>query len=89
MAEEEEEALVDHLVRSGALRPGEAARVVAEVVAFFSETAEEYVRRRHRELREAGVANPDIYPRLVRELSARPVAAPRLSERQVRRIVYG
>ena len=85
----EDEALVDHLVSSGALRRGEAVRVVAEVVAFFSETAEEFVRRRHRELREGGVGNPDSFTRIAAELRARPVAAPRLSERQVRRIIYG
>jgi hypothetical protein len=82
--------LVDHLVRSGTLRPGEARRVVGEVAAFFSaETAEDYVRRRHRELRGRGVPNPEIFARVARELCARPVAAPRLSERQVRRVIYG
>ena len=83
------EELVDHLVRSGALRRGEAARVVAEVVDFFSETADEYVRRRHRELRSRGAANAEIFGRIARELAARPVAAPRLSERQIRRLIYG
>jgi hypothetical protein len=87
MAEDEE--LVDHLVRSGVLRRGEAVRVVAEVVAYFSETAEEFVRRRHRELREGGIANPESYARIATELRARPVVAPPLSERQVRRIIYG
>jgi hypothetical protein len=77
-------------VRSGTLRPGEARRVVGEVIAFFSaETAEEYVRRRHRELRGRGLLNAEIFARVAGELRCRPVAAPRLSERQVRRLIYG
>lgn len=36
--------LVDHLVTTTAMPPGLAARVVAEVVHYFSETVEAFVR---------------------------------------------
>jgi len=81
--------LVDHLVRTTSLGDPEAARVVEEVVAYFSETAGEFVRRRHRELQAEGLVNPEIFERLTSELTARRVAAPALSHRQLRRIVYG
>ncbi|MEV6183843.1 hypothetical protein AB0M07_43740, partial [Streptomyces sp. NPDC052015] len=42
--------LVDHLTRSTPLNRGEALRVIQDVLAYFDETTEEYVRRRHREL---------------------------------------
>ncbi|GII80277.1 hypothetical protein Sru01_52590 [Sphaerisporangium rufum] len=81
--------LITHLVRTSSLGPGEAARVVAEVVAYFSESAEEYVRRRHGEMKARGRTNEQIFPVIAAELAARPVAPPGLSLRQLRRIVYG
>ncbi|GAA4678622.1 hypothetical protein GCM10023347_36370 [Streptomyces chumphonensis] len=81
--------LVDHLTRTTALPRGEAARVVLDVLAYFDETAEDYVRRRHRELQSAGLRNPAIFERIQAELPYRAVAPPELSLRQLRRIVYG
>ncbi|WP_292679581.1 hypothetical protein [Nocardioides sp.] len=71
------------------LSEAEAARVVEDVVAFLSETVEDYVRRRHAELKTYGAKNPEIFAQLRAELAARVVAAPELTERQLRRIVYG
>jgi hypothetical protein len=81
--------LVDHLVRSTPLQRGEAARVVLDVLAYFDETTEEFVRRRHRELQSGGLNNADIFERIRHELPRRAVAPPELSLRQLRRIVYG
>lgn len=81
--------LIDHLVRSTPLRRGEAARIVLDVLAYFGETTEEYVRRRHRELQSRGLANTDIFARISAELPHRAVAPPDLSLRQLRRIIYG
>ncbi|UCM90227.1 hypothetical protein [Streptomyces marincola] len=81
--------LVDHLVRSTSLARGEAARVVLDVLAYFDESAEEYVRRRHRELRSRGLTNDAIFRQISEELPHRAVAPPALSLRQLRRIVYG
>jgi hypothetical protein len=81
--------LVDHLVATTELTAAEAARVVEDVLAFHHEPVEDYVRRRHAELKTQGVRNPEIFARLGQELAQRVVAAPGLSERQLRRIVYG
>jgi hypothetical protein len=81
--------LVAHVVRTTQLDADVARRVVADVTAYFSETAEAFVRRRHRELQAAGLANPEIFDRIAGELTRRPVAAPPLSLRQIRRVVYG
>ncbi|MBP0460917.1 MULTISPECIES: hypothetical protein [Streptomyces] len=83
------EDLIGHLVASTALRRGEAARVVLDVLAYFDETTEEFVRRRHRELQAGGETNPVIFERIAAELPHRAVAPPELSLRQLRRIVYG
>ena len=47
------------------------------------------MRRRHAELKTHGARNPEIFAHLAEELAHRVVAAPALSERQLRRIVYG
>ncbi|MFH8368790.1 hypothetical protein [Streptomyces sp. NPDC018031] len=83
------EDLLDHLVRSTPLSRGEAARVVLDVLAYFDETTEEFVRRRHRELQSGGLTNTDIFERIAAELPHRAVAPPELSLRQLRRMVYG
>jgi len=80
---------VDHLVRSTGMTRSIAHRVVLDVLALFDEPLDQLVRRRHRELQRNGLANADIFHRLGEELAQRPVAAPRLSERQLRRLVYG
>ncbi|MCE3550283.1 hypothetical protein LWC33_02275 [Pseudonocardia sp. RS11V-5] len=81
--------LVRHLVRSTALDPGEAARVVDEVLDYFAEPTEDFVRRRHAELRTRGLRNDRIFTVIRDELDARRVAPPPLSARQLRRLVYG
>lgn len=81
--------LVAHLVTTTGLSEAEAARVVDDVVAFHAEPVEAYVRRRHAELKTYGARNPEIFARLVDELAGRVVAAPPLTERQLRRMIYG
>ena len=81
--------LVSHVARSTGLGADEARRVVEDVVAFLAEPVEDYVRRRHAELRTYGARNAEIFARIRGELARRVVAAPDLSERQLRRIVYG
>ncbi|MEK6442439.1 hypothetical protein [Pseudonocardia sp. T1-2H] len=83
------EDLVAHLVQSTSLSRGEALRVVGEVLAYFGEQTEAFVRRRHSELQGRGLTNDRIFARLGAELAARRVAPPELSARQLRRIVYG
>lgn len=63
--------------------------MIGDVVAFHAETLEDFVRRRHAHLQTYGARNPEIFARLQAELSDRVVAAPELTARQLRRIVYG
>ena len=84
-----DQELVARVAASTGLPPSEAARVVEDVVAYHRESVEQYVRRRHNQLQVRGTRNPQIFARLGEELAARVFAAPTLSERQLRRIVYG
>ena len=81
--------LIDHLCRLGALDARQAARLLDEVLAFYAETPDAFIRRRHRELQLAGFANAAIYRRLLAELPTRRFAVTPLSERQIRRAIYG
>ena len=81
--------LLAHVVATTGLTPAVALRVVEDVLAFHAEPVADYVRRRHAHLRTYGARNPEIFARISEELAHRVVAAPRLSERQLRRLVYG
>jgi hypothetical protein len=80
--------LVDRVAGSTGLTPAEAARVVEDVLAWYREPVEEYVRRRHAYYRLYGKRNPEIFALIADELADRLVAAPPLSQRQLRRIIY-
>jgi hypothetical protein len=81
--------LVAHVAATAGLSATEAARVIEDVLAFHAEPVEAYVVRRHAELKTFGARNPEIFARIAGELGDRVVAAPRLTERQLRRLVYG
>ncbi|NPC97204.1 hypothetical protein [Nocardioides sp. zg-DK7169] len=81
--------LIDHVARTTGLSQSEARRVVVDVLSFHHEPVEDLVRRRHAELRSAGARNEQVFAALATELASRVVAGPALTERQVRRIVYG
>ena len=86
---EVDDELIRRVAQSLGVTHGEAERVVGEVVAYFCEPLEGYVRRRHEECRRRGLANPQAFATIVAELPGRVVAAPALTERQVRRVIYG
>ena len=81
--------LIAYLVRTTPLSHSEATRVVGDVLAYLNETPESYVRRRHLAMQGEGLANPEIFARLQAELEQRRFRAPGLTERQIRRIIYG
>ena len=83
------EDLIDHLTRSSSLGPGEAARLIEEVLGYFSEPADTFVRRRHGELRARGLTNDRAFNQIAVELQQRLVAPPQYTLRQLRRIIYG
>jgi hypothetical protein len=81
--------LIRHMAASTGLDEATATRVVADVVAYFGQTVEEFVRQRHSELKDMNKRNDDIWPRLAAEVSDHRFRVDDLTERQLRRIVYG
>jgi len=81
--------LVRHVARSTGLDEATASRVVADVMEYFGQTVGDYVIKRHEDLKNRNRKNDDIWPLIATELTARRFKAEELSERQLRRIVYG
>lgn len=81
--------LVRHVMAGSGLSEPEAIRLIDDVLAWFREPVDELVRRRHRELKLVGWRNDAIYAQIETELRDRLVQAPPLSERQIRRLIYG
>ena len=81
--------LADHLSATVALPPAQTRRLVEDVLAYFSETVETYVARRHSEMQERGIRNDTIFNTLAEELTARRFATTPLTTRQIRRLIYG
>jgi hypothetical protein len=81
--------LARYLAASTGLPQPTAMRVIADVTTYFSETIEEFVQRRHAELQRTARKNNEIWPLIAAELRQRRFPAPSLSDRQLRRLVYG
>jgi len=81
--------LIRRIAGSTGLPESVAARVIEDVLAVHSETVDSYVRRRHAELQIHGTRNTQAFELIAAELKDRPFAAPDLSVRQLRRMIYG
>lgn len=81
--------LVEYLTRTCPLSEAQAARVIADVLGYFSEQPAEYVRRRHRELKALGLTNDRAFEQIAAEIPHQRYAAPKLTLRQLRRVIYG
>ncbi len=81
--------LIDHLCRHSPLTADQARQIVAEVNHYYRESLAEYVCRRHKQLQHQGFSNNAIYSELTNELPGRRFAQEPLSERQIRRLIYG
>lgn len=67
----------------------EAEHVLREVLAFYDQTPDAFLRSRHQELQSLGRSNAEIFAQLQTELQQRRFAANPLSTRQIRRVIYG
>lgn len=81
--------IVGRIVATTTLERESASRVLDDVLALLDETIEEFVARRHLELQRDGWKNEEIFGLLARECASWRFRAPSLSQRQLRRIVYG
>ncbi|MEE9334839.1 MAG: hypothetical protein V3U65_12200 [Granulosicoccaceae bacterium] len=81
--------LIDHLCRHSPLTAEQAKQIVAEVNNYYRESVAVFVCRRHKELQHQGLSNNAIYNALMHEMPERRFSNEPLSERQIRRLIYG
>jgi len=81
--------LLAHLERTTGLDDRELERLLEEIREYFAESVEQFVARRHAELQSEALRNDAIFERIAAELRVRRFAAPPLTHRQIRRLVYG
>lgn len=84
-----DDELVQHLSSSFSVSPAMAAKLIDEVVHYYSETPTEYVTRLHTELQRQGWPNNKIYAHIESVLPLRRFRSPPLTTRQIRRVIYG
>lgn len=81
--------LLEHICNHSSLTPGEADRLVQEILAFYDESAALFIRRRHHDLQKSGMSNSAIYESIECELVYRRFTAEPMTIRQIRRAIYG
>lgn len=90
MAEPSElEDLVLYVARSSSLELAQARRLVDDIISYLDESPRDFILRRHSALRRAGCSNGEIFAQIAQELERRRFPAPRYTQRQLRRIIYG
>jgi len=78
-----------HLELTYDIAEKDSDQLMEEFLAYFGSTLDEFVRARHGQLQKAGKKNPEIYRQILREAGTIRFAEKALSERRVRRIIYG
>jgi hypothetical protein len=78
-----------HIVETYNLSDRDFDRLYEEFLSHFDTGLEDFVRHRHLELQDEGMRNDAIYRVLVREVAERRFPAGDISERRIRRIIYG
>jgi len=81
--------LTARLQRNLGLSPELAAMVVDDVFDALDQTVDDFIADRHAELQRAGWKNAAIYDQVMKELADWRFKAPKLTERQIRRRIYG
>jgi len=79
----------EHLLGIADVSGRDLEKLVEELMFHWSETVESWVTRRHQELQGQGLPNRLAYGTIAAESADRRFAPRPLSERQVRRIIYG
>lgn len=78
-----------YLLETYDLDPGLLDRLLADIWAFTQDGPELWIQKRHAQLQHNGKRNDEIFAIIEGELADGRFAAPVMSRRQIRRIIYG
>ena len=79
----------NHIVSSFNISESDFDMLLEEFNNYYRDTQEEFIRHRHFQLKKMGYKNDAIYRRILDEIKARRFSAGTMTERQIRRIIYG
>jgi hypothetical protein len=63
-------------------------KLYEELLIFFSESEDEFITRRHQELKDLGKSNPEIFSMIQGEIENRLFRGQPVSERKIKRVIY-
>ncbi len=78
-----------HLAENYGLDQAKLGRLLEEIWSLTAMTSQAYAIKRHAELKARGERNEAIYLSILSELESGRFQTEELSERQVRRMIYG
>jgi hypothetical protein len=78
-----------HVIENYSVSERDFVRLYEEFLEHFGVNLEDFIRHRHFQLKNEGKRNEAIYRIVIGEAERRRFPASGLTERQVRRIVYG
>jgi hypothetical protein len=81
--------LIRHLRTLTGLEAGVLEKILNEVKSWYAEDLDAWILRRHRELQSQKLRNLEIYKTIREEAAGMLIRPARLSERQIRRVIYG
>ena len=84
-----EEDLLLHLRAVTGMSESLLSKILEETRAWYAKDLRTWIRDRHRELQRQGLRNREIYPKLQAEMRGILVQPAPLTERQIRRMIYG
>lgn len=85
----EKERLLDLLTSSACIEEDIAEKIIIEILEFFSETEKEFIKRKHKELRELGYKTDKIYNIINSKIENYLFKGNKFSKRKYKRIIYG
>ena len=90
MSDQLDPIFINHLAATTGLPTTTCQRLVLDVLAQYQETLEDFVQRRHQQLKaDTGLKNEQIYAQIISEIPQQRFAAATLTTRQIRRLIYG
>lgn len=89
MSLKQDAQLIHHLQQVTGQDAGSIVKILEEVHAWYHRDLPTWIRDRHQELQRQGLSNREIYPRLQAEIRTMLVRPAPLTERQIRRTIYG
>ena len=85
----EKEEFKDYITSNYSLTEDDFERLLEDFNYYYNLDIKSFIRTRHMLLKSDGYKNPEIYQMLSEEIKSRRFCGERISERQIRRIIYG